>query len=138
MSRDFQFKIDPAALDIAQNKTGSIVDTTSEVSVYICPDRQSHKVLVDLSSRTSDLTNTFTIPLADTYNGDMVNEDTNIPISQVAVHDSAFRCFNLLRVKTPIDCYFMSKFFMFVIETEVKRDDFFINLKTMISVIKGK
>ena len=110
LSEDWKFTIDPINLDILQNKTGNIVNTTNDVSIYIYPDPSTKKVMVDLNTRQTDYMNSIALPIANSYEGELNNK-----MNEVAIHESAFRLFNILKVKENLNCFFTSKYNIFFI-----------------------
>lgn len=133
LSEDWKFTIDPINLDILQNKTGNIVNTTNDVSIYIYPDPSTKKVMVDLNTRQTDYMNSIALPIANSYEGELNNK-----MNEVAIHESAFRLFNILKVKENLNCFFTSKYNIFFISSEVKKGDYYIKSRLMNQIIKGK
>lgn len=133
LTEDWKFTINPINLDILQNRTSSIVNVDSDVSIYIYPDKETGKVMVDLNSRQSDYINSIALPISDSYEGGL-----NIKMSEVAIHESAFRIFNILKVKENLDCFFSTKYNIFFIKSEIIRDNYYIKSRLMCQIIKGK
>lgn len=133
LTQDWKFVINPVNLDILQNRTGNIVNTTNDVSIYIYPDPSTKKVMVDLNTRQTDYMNSIALPIADTYEGELNNK-----MNEVAIHESAFRLFNILKVKENLNCFFTSKYNIFFISSEISKDGFYIKSRLMNQIIKGK
>lgn len=133
LTQDWKFTINPVNLDILQNKTSAICDTTNEVSIYIYPDHTSKKVMVDLNTRQTDYMNSIALPIADSYEGNLSNT-----MQEVAIHESAFRLFNILKVKENLNCFFTTKYNIFFIESKIIDGDYYIRSRVMNQIIKGK
>lgn len=130
---EWKFQINPVNLDILQNRTGNIVNVTNDVSIYIYPDVETGKVMVDLNTRQTDYMNSIALPIADSYEGSL-----NSRMNEVAIHESAFRLFNILKVKDNLNCFFTSKYNIFFISSEIKSENYYIKARLMNQIIKGK
>jgi hypothetical protein len=138
---DWKFFIEPAALDILQNRTGSIVNIQDDVSVYFYPEENTETneklVLVDLNARKSTFINSIALPISHTFIGNIPDDRT-----EVAIHESSFRLLNILRVtdKHGIKCFFNAKFNIFYVSSELKQEDsdMYIKSRLVVSIIKGK
>ena len=140
MDEEWSFYIDPARLDIIQNRTGSIVNVQDDVSVYLYgkTDNETNEksVIIDLNAKKSAYINSIALPIADNYCGALPDDFT-----EVAIHDTSFRLLNILRVtdKKDLYCFFNSKFNIFFVESKIKTDDgFWIKSRLIIGIIKGK
>ena len=137
----WKFNIDPVRLDIIQNRTGTIVNVKDDVSVYfyseLNDETNENMVFIDLNSKSSTYINHIALPVAETAIG---NLPADMP--EVAIHESAFRILNILRVsnKDDLSCYFSDKYNIFFInsktvDTETK---YWIKSQLLVQVIKGK
>jgi len=135
LTKDWEFYINPINLDILQNRTSSIVNVTDEVSIYIYPDQTKHNVMVDLSSRQANYMNSIALPISDTYTGMLTNK-----LSEVAVHESAFRLFNILKVsgEKALPCFFNNQYNVFFVSSEINENSFWIKSRLLSQIIKGK
>lgn len=133
LTQDWKFTINPVNLDILQNRTSAICDTTNEVSIYIYPDLETNKVMVDLNTRQTDYMNSIALPIADTYTGNLAAN-----MQEVAIHESAFRLFNILKVKENLNCFFTTKYNIFFIESKIEDNEYYIKARVMNQIIKGK
>lgn len=133
LSQDWKFTINPINLDILQNRTSAICDTTNEVSVYIYPDHETNKVMVDLNTRQTDYMNSIALPIADSFVGNLTPT-----MQEVAIHESAFKLFNILKVKENLNCFFTTKYNIFFIESQVENEGYYIKARVMNQIIKGK
>jgi hypothetical protein len=142
LEEHWKFNIDPARLDIIQNRTGSIVNVKDDVSVYLYPEEEteadgtiSQRVMVDLNARNSTYINSVALPIADKFKGTLPEE-----LKEVAIHESSFRLLNILRATETkdINCFFNQDYNIFFIKSQLKQDDFWIKSRLLISIIKGK
>lgn len=133
LSQDWKFIINPVNLDILQNRTSAICDTTNEVSVYIYPDHETNKVMVDLNTRQTDYMNSIALPIADSFTGNLAPN-----MQEVAIHESAFKLFNILKVKENLNCFFTTKYNIFFIESKIENGGYYIRARVMNQIIKGK
>lgn len=133
LSQDWKFTINPVNLDILQNRTSAICDTTNEVSVYIYPDHETNKVMVDLNTRQTDYMNSIALPIADSFAGNLAPN-----MQEVAIHESAFKLFNILKVKENLNCFFTTKYNIFFIESKIENEGYYIRARVMNQIIKGK
>lgn len=130
ITEDFSCIVNPVNLDILQNKTNSIVDVTKDVYVYLLIDPDTNKVVIDLNTRETDYTNSISLPIADTYVGAIPYE--------LKLHESAFRIFNLLRVKENLKLIFSSAHKAIILKSEINHDNFYIKSILLNGIIKVK
>lgn len=143
LSKDWIFNIDPARLDIIQNRTSSIVNVQDDVSVYLYgetnPDDNTKRVIVDLNARKSSYINSIALPISENYIGGLP-EDMN----EIAIHESSFRLLNILRVTENKDlcCFFNNTHnILFVASCLLFPDNekqTWIKSKLILGIIKGK
>lgn len=140
LDEEWLFYIDPARLDIIQNRTGNIVNVQDDVSVYfygnINKETNEKSVIIDLNSRKSTYINSIALPIADDFEG-MLPKD----LPEVAIHDTSFRLLNILRVtdKNSLKCFFNSKFNVFFVESKLKNEEnYYIKSRLILGIIKGK
>jgi len=133
LQKDWEFNVNPKNLDIIQNKTGNIV-SMDEVSVYIYP--KNGKAIIELTSKKSAAVNSIALPLADSYTGSLDNASFN----EIAIHESSFRIFNILRVteQKDIDCFFNIANNVFFISSELNDGESYIKARLFIQMVKGK
>ena len=130
----WSFYIDPFKLNILQNKTGTIVNTDSEVSIYFDTNEEG-EVVCSLTAKKSTYNNDITIPIADKYEGSLDDVKMDICIS-----DSSFRITNILNVTEPdeLKCSFNSRYNFLRFESEIKKDDYYIKSTVITGIVKGK
>ena len=135
LTTTWEFNIDPLRLDILQNKTGNIVNTQDDVSIYFYEDPTSKKVMIDLKSKSSPYMNNIALPISDTYIGHLPET-----MPEVAIHESSFRLLNILKVtdQNKLNCFFNDEYNLFFIESELNQLNYYIKSRLLISIIKGK
>lgn len=140
LPENWSFNIDPSRLDIIQNRTGNIVNTQDDVSIYIypeyCEETETTRVIVDLNARKSTYINSIALPIAEESNGELP-EDTK----EIAIHESSFRLMNILRTNKSEDlyCFYSCKYNIFFIRSMVQNEEgFWIKSRLMLGAIKGK
>lgn len=141
---NWSFNINPIMLDIVQNKTSNIVNL-DQVSIYIYPREENGPAIVNLASKKTSALNSITIPISDNSVGSLngfkyeVNGIVIYP-KEVAVHESAFRIFNILKTQDSADIHcsfnFASKFFY--IKSKLKNDQYEINSRLYVGIANGK
>lgn len=129
----WDFYINPRKLDIVQNRTSNIVNM-EEVSIYLYSE--NGKVIADLASRQSPTTNSISIPISDTYNGELKDSG----FEEVCVHDSAFRLFNILRVNglDELNCLFDSTYNVFYLTSQLENMGYYVKSRLLVKIIQGK
>lgn len=138
LTHSWEFNIDPAKLDIIQNRTGSIVNTKEDVSIYICPIEETGEVNIELSARASSYTNSFALPIATSYTGGLPEG-----FNDVAINESSFRMMNILKVTEAerLNCFFDDEYNVFCITSQLgntEEDPYFINSRMLMNIVKGK
>jgi hypothetical protein len=135
LKKDWIFKIDPKNLDIAQNRTNNVVNL-DEVSVYIYPDYEKSKAILELSSRKSASINSIAIPISDDFEGSLKGFGYN----EIAIHESSFRIFNILKAsaKDELDCFFNCDNNVFFITSKIQSNGYFISSRLFVQMVKGK
>lgn len=135
LDKNLIFNIIPKNLDILQNKTNNIVNI-SEVSVYIYPDENQNNVILDLTSKQSSSSNSISLPISNGYDGSL----EGFPYKEIAIHESAFRILNILRVtdENDLNCFFNIENNVFFIESNMTKNDFKIHSRLLVQMIKGK
>lgn len=133
LKKDWSFYIDPKNLDIIQNRTNAIVNM-DEVSAYIYP--KNEKVIFELTSRKSSSINSIALPVADSYEGGL----DNFSQQAIAIHESSFRIFNILKVASSQDifCFFNFDNNLFDVESKIQTGEFYVKSRLFIQMIKGK
>lgn len=131
----WSFNIDPKKLDIIQNRTGNIVNIKDDVSVYFYGDKNTNNVICDLKAKQSTYNNSIALPIADSYIGEL-----NSNMSEISIHDSSFRLMNILRVTDAehLSCKFNSDYNVLQIQSDITKDEYYINSYLIIQIIKGK
>ena len=132
--KDWEFNIDPARLDIIQNRTNNIVNVQDDVSVYLYG--KDNQVMVDLTAKKSNYINRIALPISEQYIGKLPDD-----LSEVAIHESSFRILNILRVTNQEDlkCFFTSEFNLFMVESQLNMEqNYWIKSRLLIGIIKGK
>lgn len=137
----WKFNIDPARLDIIQNRTGTIVNVKDDVSVYFYGELDTvtnkNMVIIDLNAKNSTYINHIALPIADESEGKLPDD-----LPEVAIHESAFRILNILRVvnKEDLSCFFSDKYNIFFINSQINDSDnkYWIKSQLLVQVIKGK
>lgn len=140
LDETWSFFIDPARLDIIQNRTGNIVNVQDDVSVYfygqVDEETKEKQVIIDLNSRKSSYINSIALPIADDFTGSLPKD-----LPEVAIHESSFRLLNILRVteKQNLKCFFNTQFNIFFVESKIKNEEnFYIKSRLILGIIKGK
>lgn len=135
LTKDWSFIINPYNLDILQNRTNSIVNTTDDVSIYIYPDHTTKYVMVDLGARHVNYMNSIALPISDSFDGGLSNG-----LTEVAVHESAFRLFNILKVTENLNCFFNNQYNIFFISSEINSESnkYWIKSRLLTQIIKGR
>lgn len=130
LSKDWKFNILPERLDIAQNKTNTIVNM-NEAGCYLKQGKDK-AVLVVLTSRKSKNANNVSIPIADSSVGNLINE--------ICIHDSAFRLMNVLRVQEPekLSAFFDYQHKVFVVDSELVDGSLFVKSRMVSGLVAGK
>lgn len=123
------FDINPINLDLLQNRTSAIVNIESDVSIIMLIDPDTNKVIIDLNTRQTDYSNSISLPIADEYEGKLPKE--------LIFHESAFRIFNLLKVKENLHAMYVKEFNVLVIDSEIKNEDYYIKSRLLNGLIKG-
>ena len=123
LKKDWRFNVDPKNLDIAQNRTNNIVNL-DEVSVYIYPDEDTKKAIVELSSKKSASINSIAIPISETAEGSL----NGFGYKEIAIHESSFRIFNILKTtdSNDIECFFFFFFFFFFFSSKISLNNYTI------------
>jgi hypothetical protein len=145
LNKDWIFNIDPARLDIIQNRTSNIVNVQDDVSVYIYGEENSEtnekRVVVDLTSKKSSYVNSIALPIAENYVGKLPDD-----LPEIAIHESSFRLLNILRVtdKNSLICFFNNQHNIFFVTSFIKNKanedspEIWITSKLILGIIKGK
>ena len=135
LNENWAFNIDPVRLDIIQNRTGNIVNVKDDVSVYLYTDDETKNVMVDLNAKHATYVNHIALPIAEESTGGLPDH-----MKEVAIHESSFRLMNILRVtdKNDLHCAFSEDYNVFLINSELKQDSYYIKSRLLISIIKGK
>ena len=135
LNENWVFNIDPVRLDIIQNRTGNIVNVKDDVSVYLYTDDETKHVMVDLNAKHATYVNHIALPIAEESSGCLPDH-----MKEVAIHESSFRLMNILRVtdKNDLRCAFSEDYNVFLINSELKQDNYYIKSRLLISIIKGK
>ena len=133
LQKDWEFNVNPKNLDIIQNRTNNIVNM-DEVSVYIYP--KNDKAIVELTSKKSAAINSIALPIADSYKGSLDEAEFN----EIAIHESSFRIFNILKVtdENDINCFFNIANNVFFISSHIDSDDLYVKSRLFIQMVKGK
>ena len=136
LKKDLEFNILPKNLEILQNRTGNVVNI-DEVSIYIYPDEKKKVIMLDLTSKSSSSTNSIALPISETYTGSL----NNFPYKEIAIHESAFRIFNILRTNdsSNLNCFFNVENNVFFIESKIASEtNYNIHSRLLVQMIKGK
>lgn len=135
LKKDWRFNVDPKNLDIAQNRTNNIVNL-DEVSVYIYPDEDTKKAIVELSSKKSASINSIAIPISETSEGSL----NGFGYKEIAIHESSFRIFNILKTtdSNDIECFFNMENNIFFITSKISLNNYTIKSRLFIQMVKGK
>ena len=135
LKKDWRFNVDPKNLDIAQNRTNNIVNL-DEVSVYIYPDEDTKKAIVELSSKKSASINSIAIPISETAEGSL----NGFGYKEIAIHESSFRIFNILKTtdSNDIECFFNMENNIFFITSKISLNNYTIKSRLFIQMVKGK
>ena len=135
LKKDWRFNVDPKNLDIAQNRTNNIVNL-DEVSVYIYPDEDTKKAIVELSSKKSASINSIAIPISETSEGSL----NGFGYNEIAIHESSFRIFNILKTtdSNDIECFFNMENNIFFITSKISLNNYTIKSRLFIQMVKGK
>lgn len=135
LKQDWKFKINPKNLDIAQNRTNNIVNI-EEVSVYIYPDYENNKAILELSSKKSSSINSIAIPISDSFEGSLKGFGYN----EIAIHESSFRIFNILKAsqKDELNCFFNCDNNVFFITSKIISNSYYISSRLFVQMVKGK
>ena len=130
----WSFYIDPFKLDIIQNKTNTIVNTDSEVSIYFDTNDEG-EVVCSLTAKKSTYNNDISIPIATKYEGSLDNVNMDICIS-----DSSFRIANILRVggETDLKCSYNSRYNFLKFDSAIVEEDYYIKSTVITGIVKGK
>jgi len=133
LKKDWVFDVNPKNLDIIQNRTNNIVNM-DEVSVYIYP--KNDKAIIELTSKKSAAINSIALPLSDSYEGSLNDAEFN----EIAIHESSFRIFNILKVteSKDINCFFNIANNVFFITSELNDGDNYIKSRLFIQMVRGK
>lgn len=127
LNRDWCFKIDPEKLDIAQNKTGSIVNM-NETGCYL-KKGSSGAAMVVLTSRKSKNSNSVSIPISETSTGNLHGE--------IAIHESAFRLMNVIRAKELVAAFDATNNAL-VVKCALEKDGFYVKSRMLSGLVNGK
>lgn len=135
LKKDWKFNINPKNLEIAQNRTNNIVNL-DEVGVYIYPDDNTGKAIVELSSKKSASINSVAIPISDSSEGSL----NGFGYKEIAIHESSFRIFNILKTadSNDIECFFNMDNNVFFITSKISFDEYTINSRLFVQMVKGK
>jgi hypothetical protein len=135
LKQNWKFSINPKNLDIAQNRTNNIVNL-DEVSVYIYPDYEKNKAVVELSSRKSSSINSIAIPISNSFEGSL----NGFGYNEIAIHESSFRILNILKANSndELECFFNCDNNIFFITSKVELNGYFISSRLFVQMIKGK
>ena len=130
----WSFYIDPFKLDIIQNKTNTIVNTDSEVSIYFDTNEQG-EVICSLTAKKSTYNNDISIPIASKYEGSLDNVNMDICIS-----DSSFRIANILRVggEKDLKCSYNNRYNFLKFDSAIVEEDYYIKSTVITGIVKGK
>lgn len=133
LSEDWKFNINPKNLDIIQNRTNNIVNM-DEISVYIYAE--DGKAVFELTSKKSSAINSIALPVANSYEGSL----EKCAFKEIAIHESSFRIFNILRVtrEKDIECIFDISHNIFRVTSHIENNDCYINSRLFIQMVKGK
>ena len=134
--KNWEFNIDPKNLDIVQNRTGNIINF-DEVSVYIYPKCKNGAAMVELSSKKSAAINSITLPISSESIGSL----DNFGYDEIAVHESSFRIFNILKVtdKKDLNCFFNFDNNIFFITSKLNdKSGHMIKSRLFVQMVKGK
>lgn len=124
-----EFDINPINLDLLQNRTSAIVNVETDVSVFLLIDPETNKIIIDLNTRQTDYANSISLPIAETYTGKLNKE--------LVFHESSFRIFNILKVKEKLHGAYIPSFNIFVINSEINQDEYYIKSTLLNSCLKG-
>lgn len=135
LKEDWSFNVNPKNLDIVQNRTNNIVNL-EEVSVYIHPKMKDGPAIVELASKKSSAMNSIAIPIS----SESVGSLEGFGYDEIAIHESSFRIFNILKVtdEQNLRCAFNFENNVFYITSSLKVDDYTINSRLFIQMVKGK
>lgn len=135
LKKDWKFNINPKNLEIAQNRTNNIVNL-DEVGVYIYPDESTGKAVVELASKKSASINSIAIPISDSSEGSL----NGFGYKEIAIHESSFRIFNILRTSdsNDIECFFNMDNNVFFITSKITMDNYTIKSRLFVQMVKGK
>lgn len=128
----FEFDINPINLDILQNKTSAIVNVSTDVSIFLLVDPETNKVVVDLNTRQTDYSNSISLPIADEYKGQLTAKN-----NELVFHESAFRLFNILKVREGLHAGYTTKNNALVITSEINQEDCYLKSLLITAVIKS-
>lgn len=130
----WRFNIDPVMLDTVQNRTNTIVNTDTEVSIYLAPNKDGG-VDCSLLAKKSTYNNEVVIPIADKYEGSLDNVKVEICIS-----DSSFRIANILKVTNSnnLICSFNDRYNFLKFDSFIKEDNYYIKSTVITGIVKGK
>ncbi len=133
LSKDWVFNVNPKNLDIIQSKTGNIVNM-DEISAYVYP--KDGKVIMELTSKDSMMSNSIALPIANEYTGSLDNAKYNA----IAINESSLRIFNILKVtdENDINCFFNIANNVFFISSKLMNNDYYIKSRMFIQMVKGK
>lgn len=133
LQQDWIFNVNTRNLDLMQSKTNGIVNL-DDVSVYIYP--KDDKAIIELTSKKSASVNSIALPLADSFKGSLDNAD----FKEIAIHESSFRIFNILKVVDPNDiiCFFNIENNIFFVTSVLKADNLYVKSRLFIQMVKGK
>ena len=93
--------------------------------------------MLDLTSKSSSSTNSIALPISETYTGSL----NNFPYKEIAIHESAFRIFNILRTNdsSNLNCFFNVENNVFFIESKIASEtNYNIHSRLLVQMIKGK
>jgi hypothetical protein len=124
-----EFDINPINLDLLQNRTSAIVNVETDVSVFMLVDPETNKIIVDLNTRQTDYANSISLPIAEEYTGKLTKE--------LIFHESSFRIFNILKVKEKLHASYIQQYNVFVINSEINQDEYYIKSTLLNSILKG-
>lgn len=143
LQHDWEFKIDPKLLSLAQNKVSSIVKF-EDINVSFCKSEENGNVLVSLENDSNKALNALEIPVSESSEGDFdsVFEDSTAKLAskkKICIHESSFRIFNILSVEDSLDCFYNKKYKTFFIASS-KEDDtgLFIKSRMFAQSVKAK
>lgn len=131
----WRFHIDPYKLNIVQNQTNTIVNLDTDVSVYFEENKETGEVVCMLASKKTNYNNEVTIPIADSYEGNLDNVKVDICIS-----DSSFRIANILKVTSSnnLICSFNDRYNFLKFDSFIKEENYFIKSTVITGIVKGK